>query len=235
MSDHMKRLAMPRAWGIPKKTHVWATKQNAGGHSVEDSMPVTIVLRDMLKVCDTAREAHKIVANRDVFVNGKKVKDPKMPVGIMDVITIPKTGTYCRMLLNNKGKLTVVSIPEPNSHWIMCKVRGKTIVSGGKFQLNLSGGRNVLLNANAYHTGDSVKLNLDSNEIIGGYPLAEGAVALVTAGRHSGKILTVKEYIEVKNPKSNIVTFQSGEETVKDNVFVIGTGKPEIIIPGASE
>ena len=60
MSDHMKRLAMPRTWAIPRKVHVWAAKQTPGAHSVEDSMPAGMVLRDMLKVCDTAREAKKM-------------------------------------------------------------------------------------------------------------------------------------------------------------------------------
>ena len=49
MSDHMKRLAMPRTWAIPRKVHVWAAKQTPGAHSVEDSMPAGMVLRDMLK------------------------------------------------------------------------------------------------------------------------------------------------------------------------------------------
>lgn len=231
----MKRLAMPRSWAIPKKTHVWATKQNAGGHSVEDSMPVALVLRDLMHVCDTAREAKRIVANRDVLVNGKPVKDVKMPVGIMDVITIPKTETYRRMLLTAKGKLALMTIPVENSKWILCKVEGKTVIAGGKVQLNLSGGRNVVLDANKYNTGDTVKLRLEDNEIIGEYPLAAGAVALVTAGSHSGKIMTVDKYVEVKNPKSNVVIFDNGDETVKENVFVIGTGSPEIVIPEASE
>lgn len=235
MSDHMKRLAMPRSWAIPKKAHVWATKQNAGGHSVEDSLPVTTVLRDLMHVCDTAREAQRIVANRDVLVNGKKVKDSKMPVGIMDVVAIPKTETYGRMLLSAKGKLSLVSIPEENSKWILCRIENKTVIKGGKVQLNLSGGRNIILDADQYRAGDTVKVRLEDNEIIGNYSLAAGAVALVTAGSHSGKILTVSEYVKVKNPKSNIVLFENGAETIRENVFVIGTGSPEIVVPGAVE
>ena len=55
MSDHMKRLAMPKTWPIPKKVHLWATKQSAGAHSVASSMPAAMILRDILKVCDTAK------------------------------------------------------------------------------------------------------------------------------------------------------------------------------------
>ena len=39
MSDHMKRLAVPKAWPIPKKAHIYATKQRPGAHSVSTSLP----------------------------------------------------------------------------------------------------------------------------------------------------------------------------------------------------
>ncbi len=235
MSDHMKRLAMPRSWAIPRKTHVWATKQSPGAHPIEESMPAGMVLRDMLKVCDTAREAKKIVANRDMIVNGKKVKDVKMPIGIMDSIVIPKMNICCRMLLTGKGKLTTVPISEEESKWILCRVENKTRVAGGKLQLNLSNGRNVLLDANQYKTGDSVKLNLESNEIIGSYPLAENATVLIINGRHAGKVETVEAVSISSASSANIVSFKNKYETVKENVFVIGTGKSEITLPEASE
>ena len=73
MSDHMKRLAMPRTWAIPKKTHVWAAKQRPGAHSVDESVPAGMLLRDMLGVADTAKEAKRMIADRDLIVNGKKV------------------------------------------------------------------------------------------------------------------------------------------------------------------
>ena len=235
MSDHMKRLAMPRTWAIPRKVHVWAAKQTPGAHSVEDSMPAGMVLRDMLKVCDTAKEAKKIIANRDLIVNGRKVKDAKSPIGIMDSIAIPKMNLYYRMLLTGKGKLTVAAITEEESKWILCRVEDKTKIAGGKLQLNLSGGSNVILDANQYKTGDSVKLNLENNEIVGSYPLAENAVVLVINGRHAGKVETVEAIAAGSASSASIITFKSKSETVKENVFVIGTGKAEITMPEASE
>ncbi|AGI86140.1 SSU ribosomal protein S4e [Candidatus Methanomethylophilus alvi Mx1201] len=235
MSDHMKRLAMPRTWAIPRKVHVWAAKQTPGAHSVEDSMPAGMVLRDMLKVCDTAREAKKIIANRDMIVNGRKVKDAKAPVGIMDSIAIPKMNLYYRMLLTGKGKLTVVAIPEEEAKWVLCRVENKTKVAGGKLQLNLSGGRNIILDANQYKTGDSVKLDLEKNEIVGSYPLAENATVLVINGRHAGKVEDVESISAGSASAPSIITFKNKSETVKENVFVIGTGKSEITLPEASE
>lgn len=234
MSDHMKRLAVPKAWPIPKKAHIYATKQRPGAHSVATSLPATIILRDLLKVCDTAREAKKIVANRDLLVNSRAVKDAKTPIGLMDVVSLPKTGKNYRVVLTPKGKLTVVEIPEDNAKWIIARVEGKTRVSGGKLQLNLSGSRNVVLDANKYSVGDSVKLSLADNEIIGEYPLAKGAKVLVISGSHAGKVETVDSVEIVKGPASNVVLFENGTRTIKENVFVIGTGASEIVLPEGS-
>ena len=233
MSDHMKRLAMPKTWPIPKKVHLWATKQSAGAHSVDSSMPAAMILRDMLKVCDTAKEAKKIIAARDLIVNGKAVKDAKTPVGLMDVVSLPKSGANYRVLLTSKGKLTLVPITADDARWILCRIENKTKVAGGKIQLNLSSGRNVLLDENKYNTGDSVKLCLETNKIVADYPLAENAVVLVISGRHIGAVETVDKYTGVNRPTENTITFKDNSETVKKNVFVIGSGKSEL--PEVSE
>ena len=120
MSDHMKRLAAPRKWPIQRKVSVWITKQSAGAHSVETSMSAVTVLRDLVGACDTAREAKKIIGNREMFVNGKAVKNPKAPVGFMDVITVPKMNLAFRMLLTDKGKLTIVAIDEAETSFVIC-------------------------------------------------------------------------------------------------------------------
>ena len=174
MSDHMKRLAAPRTWPLKRKVNVWVAKQSAGAHSVEESMAAVTVLRDMIGACDTAKEAKRIIGNREMFVDGKAVKNPKMPVGFMDVITIPKMDLRFRMLFTDKGKLTLVPIDEAESKWEICKIENKTIVKGGKFQLNLSGGRNVLIDKNAYKCGDSLKIAFDGQKILDHYPFTEG-------------------------------------------------------------
>ena len=152
----------------------------------------------------------------------------------MDVVSLPKTGKNYRIVLTAKGKLTAVEIAEADAKWIIARVEGKTRIPGGKLQLNLSGSRNVILDANKYKTGDSVKLSLVDNEIIGEYALDKGAVVLVISGSHAGKIETVETVETVKGPASNVVLFQNGSRTIKDNVFVIGSGSSEITLPEGS-
>ncbi|MDR3074805.1 MAG: 30S ribosomal protein S4e [Candidatus Methanoplasma sp.] len=235
MSDHMKRLAAPRTWPLKRKVSVWATKQSPGAHSLESGMPAVMVLRDMIKVCDTAKEAKRIIGNRELFVDGTAVKNPKAPIGVMDTISIPKMNLSYRMLLTDKGKLTIVPISEDDAKWKLCRIEGKTKISGGRIQLNLSGGRNIVLDKNMYKSGDTLKIEVADQKVLGTYPLADGASALIISGALAGKVDVIADYVTVKGPSDNIVRFKSGTETVKRNVFIIGSSKPEIKLPEASE
>ncbi len=235
MSDHMKRLAAPRTWPLKRKASVFVAKQSAGAHSIEDSMAAVTVLRDMIGACDTAREAKRIIGNREMFVDGKAVKNPKAPVGFMDVVSVPKLDLAYRMLLTDKGKLTLVPIDADEAGWELCRIEDKTIVKGGKFQLNLSGGRNILLDKNDYKCGDTLKVAFDGQKVMDHYPLSEGATVFIKEGSHTGAVKTVKSMEVVKGPSSNLVLFTDGTETVARNCFVIGASSPAIKLPEASE
>jgi len=202
---------------------------------MESSMPAAMVLRDMIKACDTAREAKRIIGNREVLVDGVPVKSPKAPIGVMDTISIPKMNLNYRMLLTDKGKLALVQITEDETKWKLCRIENKTIVSGGKVQLNLSGGRNMVLDKNMYKTGDTLKIDVADQKVLGAYPIADGAFALIINGPLAGRTDTVADLVVVKGPADNVVRFKSGTETVRRNVFIIGSSKPEIKLPEGSE
>ena len=235
MSDHMKRLAAPRTWPLKRKVNIWVAKQTAGAHSIEDSMPAVTVLRDMVGACDTAREAKRIIGNREMFVDGKAVKNPKAPVGFMDVITIPKMNLAFRMLLTDKGKLTLVAIDADEANWEICKILDKTVIKGGKVQLNLSSGRNIILDKNDYKCGDSLKVAFDGQKILDHFPMAEGASVFISEGSQAGAVKTIKSLEVIRGPAPNIVLFTDGTQTVVSNCFVIGAQAPAIKLPEASE
>lgn len=235
MSDHMKRLAAPKTWPIKRKASIWVTKQSAGAHSIEGSMSAVTVLRDMVGACDTAREAKRIIGNREMFVDGKAVKNPKAPVGFMDVISVPKMNLNYRMLLSDKGKLMLVPIDAEEAAWELCKIEDKTVVKGGKYQLNLSGGRNIILDKNDYKCGDSLKVAFEGQKILDHYPLVAGCTVLIKEGSHTGDVKTVKDVEVIRGPSPNIVIFTDGTETVQRNCFVLGADKSAIKLPEASE
>ena len=90
MSKHLKRIASPRKWPVSRKTSVWIVKPSSGPHSIENSIPLSIGIRDFLKIAKTSPEARRIIGNGDIFVDGKVTRKYKRPVGLMDVISIPK-------------------------------------------------------------------------------------------------------------------------------------------------
>ena len=53
MTQDLKRLNAPKSWPVPRKSNVWVTSPNPGPHSREGCMPLSVVLRGVLKVGDT--------------------------------------------------------------------------------------------------------------------------------------------------------------------------------------
>ncbi len=234
MKKHLKRLPAPRSWTIPRKTDFWVVKPAPGPHPVERSVPLGLILRDMLKVCDSAREARHILNNRGVRVDGRVVTEPKFPVGLMDVLSLQETKAYYRMLVDTRGRMALVALEEDAATWKLCRVEDKTTVRGGKTQINLHDGRNVLAAKDAYKTGATLKLHVPDQKVVEHYELAQGAPVLVTGGQHVGEIAHVQAIQRTRNPRANIVTFKEGFSTDIDKVFVVGKEVPAIRTPEIS-
>ncbi len=234
MKKHLKRLPAPRSWTIPRKTDFWVVKPSAGPHPIDASVPLGLILRDMLKVCASAREARHILNDRGVLVDGRAVTDPKFPVGLMDVLSFAATKAHYRMLVDTRGKMALVPIGEADSNWKLCRVEDKTTVRRGKTQVNLHDGRNVLLEKDAYKTGATLKVHVPDQKVVEHYELGKGAPVLVTGGQHVGEIAHVLDIQRTRNPRANIVTFTEGFSTDIGKVFVVGKEAPSIKTPEVS-
>jgi len=63
------------------------------------SIPLLVVIRDVLKFADTKREAGAAIVGRKIKVDGKVRVAKKFPVGLMDlfeVAGIDRTSQFCR-------------------------------------------------------------------------------------------------------------------------------------------
>jgi small subunit ribosomal protein S4e len=228
MKKHMKRMTAPRSWSVPKKTSYWIMKPRPGPHGIQNSVPIGTILRDMLHIADNTREARFMLSARGILVDGRVVADHKFPVGLMDVLTIKKTGQSYRMLMDYKGRLKLLPIDDNESGWKLARVDRKTTVPGGRTQITLHDGRNILLPKDQYKTGDVLKIEVPSQKVLKAYKLDKGSIALLTGGSHPGTLQTVDSYQIKRGSASNIVTFKEGFSTVKENVFVVGDKAPEI-------
>src|SRR5438552_1970274 len=234
MSLHMKRLASPRAWKITKKGSTWVPKPTAGKHAILASVPLGVVLRDYLRIVDTMTEAKRVLGNREVMVDGRVESSHKAPVGIMDVVTVKKLDKSYRIVYDHHGRVVLSEVKAADAGWKFCRIEDKTTVSGGRTQLNLHDGRNVIVKESNYKAGDVLKLALPDQEIKGHYAFGKGVTAFITGGAHVGEFAKVEGVEVVRSPRPNLVHLKSGEapfSTVKDYVFIVGKDRPEIAIP----
>jgi len=245
---HLKRKPAPAFWPIHRKEAVWTVKPNAGPHSIARSIPLTLVLRDMLGLAKTRGEVKAIVSREKVMVDGKVQKEELFPTGLMDVISIPDVEKWYRMLPSEKG-LTLHPISRDEAGFKLCRVENKIILNGGNLQLNLHDGRNMLIRLkdpkkpeeDVFKTLDTVKIALPSQEITGHLKMTEGVPAMIVGGKNvgrHGKVVAI-EHREGQKRKSSLVTVEDEKgtrfQTTINYVFVVGDTKPNISLPEATQ
>tara|TARA_X000001036_G_C20625042_1_gene784766 strand:- start:649 stop:1332 length:684 start_codon:yes stop_codon:yes gene_type:complete len=219
----MKRLAMPRSWPLPRKTSIWVTKAAPGAHTLELCMPVVVVIRDILGYAKSTREVRHILHNNLVSIDGRICKDSRRGVGFMDVLTLGEENYRC--IVDQKGILRYRPISKKEAETKVCRINGKTTIKGGKTQLHLHDGRNILTDdAGEYNTGDSLVLALPSQEIKEHIRFSDGIKCYLTGGAHVGEFAEVSEYIVKRSSMPNEVQF-ADFGTVISNVFAIGKQK----------
>lgn len=227
----MKRLNAPKVWRVPRKKEEWAVKASPGPHSLVDSLPLSVSLRDNLKLVRTKKESEKILGRGEVEVDGKIRKDSKYPVGLMDVVGIPKTGDNWRVLSDLRGYLRFREIEEEEAKFKLGKVVGKTQVKGGDLQLTLHDGKTVVGEFNNVGVGDTVKVSLPELEVEDHISRGEGKLVFITGGSNVGRKGRIKKVLEVEGPYSDKFVIEAdGEEfqSPEQYVFVIGDEEAEI-------
>ena len=231
MKKHLKRLPAPRTWKIARKEHVWAYRPRPGPHPIDRALPLASVLRETLRLVDTGREAERVIFSRQVLVDGRPITDPKFPVGLMDVVTLVPMKAHFRVLLDQRGKLTLLPIDDAEAAWKLCRVEDRGTIGGGKVQIRLHDGRTMLLAKHEHATGTTLKVSVPTQQVLGALPLTQGHIALLTGGQHAGALVHVDRVEKTRNPRANLVHFTEGFSTIVDYVFVVGKETPEVRVP----
>lgn len=178
----LKRLLAPKFWKVEKKVSTWTVSPRPGPHKKFESIPLLIIIRNILGLAEIASEAKSIIKKGEILVDGKPRKDFAYPAGLMDAVSIPKLGKFYRVVPYQKG-LRLAEIPEKESKLKILKIRDKTILKGGKTQLNFYDGKNLIVGKDVYKVGDSVLLELPSMKILEHVKLEKGVKGLITRGR----------------------------------------------------
>jgi small subunit ribosomal protein S4e len=226
-TKHMKRLASPKAVLVhDKKDRKWMINTAPGPHPKKHSISLGVLLRDILGVATTAREAKRVLSARMVLVDGKPRTDDKFPVGLMDIVSLPKMELHYRMMVDHKGRLVAAKVGKAESSHKLLKVVGKHTVPGGKHNISFHDGKN-LLGDNHVRVGDSVVVSLPEAKLKTHLKREKGSRCLIMEGKHAGSVVKLKDIIERKGGKPNEALVESdGAEfiTVAKYLFVVDEG-----------
>ncbi len=246
-STGLKRKPAPRFWPIPRKEYVWVVKPSPGPHSLENCLPLTVILRDILRFAKTRKEAKTIVSEGNVYVDGKVRRKGNFPVGLMDVISMPEVGNFFRVLPSSKG-LMLHPIDKEEATFKLCRIENKTVVKNGHVQLNLHDGSNMLVKVedssnpeeDIYNTLDILKISLPEKQILEHIKLKQNDFAIITGGKNIGRYGKIIEIEETKGKKRRnaLVTLDDEKanryHTILKLVFATGETQPLISLPEAS-
>lgn len=229
--QHIRRLAAPRSWPIARKKTKYIVRPLPGPHALSQCLPMSVVLRDILNYAKTKKEVTFILNEGSVLVDKVVRKERRFPLGFMDVIEFVNLNKYFRIVYDKKGKLCLNDIDKVDSGLKICKVIGKKTLRNKKTQLNLSGGKNILVAKDNYKVGDSVVFDLEKKSIKDSLKLEKGVIVYLTGGKHVGYTGKVKDIIDFKGlQNSRIILSLGGKdiETLKSYAFVVGKDKPVV-------
>ena len=218
--SYLKRYAAPRSWQLLRKENAYVMRPSPGAHPLEHSMPIGMLLK-RLGYASTTKEARRVMLTTEVMVDGRRIRDHKFPVGLMDTITLLNADEHFRVWIDGKARIILHKIDGKQAKSKPCRVLGKRVIKGGKLQLNLSGGRNALMDKSDVAIGDTVVMELPSQKITDTLKLEKGAIILLTAGRHAGSVGKVEDIAE---ERVRFAIADRSEQTLTSYAFVIPAG-----------
>lgn len=239
-SKHLRSLVAPEFWPIPVKERFWTVKPSPGPHPIEASIPLAILIRDMMKYATTLREARKIIAKGLIEVDGRVRRNYKYPVGLFDVIRLVPVNKYYRVVPDNTFFMKLVEISPEEARLKPLRIENKTTVKGGHIQLNLSDGSNIIVRVSdprnpaedVYDTLGTVIVEIPGRRIVDYIPLREGNYAVISGGNNVGKHGKVVSIVKGMKRYRSIITLKGADgsliQTSLDYAYVIGRDNPVV-------
>lgn len=209
---HLKRSNVKKFWPVPRKGTKYLAVAN---HSQGDSIPLVVVMRDMLNIVKNKKELKKLINEKQIQINHKIIKETNYPICLFDIIILPAIKKNYKAMLSKNKKMILEEISEKDSKIKVFKLMSKKILPGKKVQLNLMHGKNIDSNEKV-NAGDSIVFDLKENKIIKIIPMEKGRNAFVVKGKHAGYQGNISEIVERGGRKIAKIS----SENEKINVWV---------------
>lgn len=225
----IKRISAPAMFPVTRKTGGrFAPTPRPGPHSKEECIPLGLIIRDVLRLAENAREVREVLVAGKATVNSKVRMDHRFPVGMFDVIGVGEE--YYRVVPTRRG-LDLVNIPKKEAGVKLCRIENKTVVREGRIQLNMSDGTNVLVDGDGYDTGDTVMLKTPDLKVAAHVKRAKGVLCMLIRGRNVGRLANLESVNVVRGTGANTATLEMEGTKIQvplEMVFVIGEREPLI-------
>jgi len=190
---HIKKTKMPTSWPVPRKGR-GKRFVAVPSHGTSKGISLLFLLRDVLGIAKTRKEAKYMTLNGMVKVNNMARRDENFPVQVFDTLTLSVSKENREQKIENRNwRLEIVNrkyalneIPASEADSKIVKISGKKILKSGKVQMNLDDGQNVLSKVK-FSIGDSVVLNTIDNKVEKVLSLKVGAKVEIVLGKHAGE------------------------------------------------
>jgi len=230
----MKRMFAPSHWCLSKLSGLYATRPSTGPHKLRECIPLSVLLRNRLKYALSGQEVLKICRDKDanIKIDNRTRKDPRFPLGFQDVVSVVKTGEHFRMLYDTRGRFMPHRIDAKEASFKLLKVTKKAVGKNKIPYIITHDGRTIRFPHPDIKKNDTVKLNLETNEIDGLVKFENGASVFAQGGNNIGRVGVLQhiehhpgsyEICHVKDSRGDIFATRLG------NIFVIGEGKKPLI------
>jgi len=173
----------------------------------ENSVPVLIAMRDILKLAKTLREVKFLIRAGQLKLNGRKVEDFKESIQLFNIFEADKA--YKLILLPTKK----FAFEETKDKERLCKVTSRTLVAKGKIQLNTHDGSNFISDKDIA-VGDSIYVA--EGKVKKHVKMEKGSEVFVFKGKYTGlygKIVSLGEMVDVK--------FKDSEAKIPQNEVIV--------------
>lgn len=229
-SKSLKRLSAPRTWDIERKSERFIIRPSPGPYSLKDGYPLGVVLRDLLHLVQNKRETDNVLSHAQILVDGVARHDARFPVGLFNVIAVPKEGLAYRLVPSVDG-LRARKVGGDQANLKLCRVNSKSKITGGKIQYGLHDGRSMVSDGLSLSPGDAVLLKVPEQSVVSSVKMAKGSLGLILSGERAGQVGKISDVKRGTVSRERMVTISlpAGETELPARlIFPVGTDSPTI-------
>ena len=208
---HIKKTKMSKLWPVPRKGR-GKRFVAVPSHSTGKGISILFLLRDVLGIVKTRKEARVMTFGGMVKVNNVARKDENFPCQVFDVLslTAEKDSKYFRLEIKNR-KFALVEISAVEANEKIVKIKGKKILGKGIVQMNLDDGQNILTKEK-FSVGDSIVLNTKEGKVVKVLPLKVGVKVEIVLGKHAGEKGELVGFEELVRGRDYKIKLEGGRE-----------------------